>query len=193
MFRRVRDKLEAMIRSEHAGKGVFLASLAETTFVPIPIEVVLLPAMFGRRRRAVWFATMALAGCLVGATIGYFVGMLAWETVGEWFAGAIGIEERVAEAEERLAAEGFWYILGVALSPVPFQLGYLGAGLIGYSFWLFLLASLVGRGVRYFGLVVLVLVLGRAAGEWLDRHGVEIGIGVTVAFVVVYGGVRLLF
>lgn len=183
---RIRRRLESTIRSKHAGTGVFLASLAETTFVPIPIEVVLLPAMLGHSARALRFAALALAGCLVGATIGYGVGMLAWATIGEWFVSVVGLDGRVAEAKQKIAHRGFWYILFVAISPAPFQLAYLGAGLLAFSYPLFLGASVIGRGARYFGFVLLVLVFGKAAGPWLDRNGVWFGIAITVVFIAVY-------
>ncbi len=185
-FGRMRRKLEALVHSEHAGKGVFLASLAETTFVPIPIEVVLIPAMLGNRRRAFRLAVMALAGCLLGATAGYFIGMFAWETVGEWAVEQTGTTERFEKVRTKIDEQGFWYLLFVAVSPVPFQLGYLGAGVVSYSFFGFFGAAALGRGSRYFGLWLLVALMGKAAGPWLDKHGAEIGIGITVVFIGVY-------
>jgi membrane protein YqaA with SNARE-associated domain len=180
------------MRSKHAGWGVFVASLAESTFVPIPLEVVLLPLLIARREKAWAYAAFALAGCLLGASIGYVVGMLAYETIGQWFVGVMGLEGQMERVKGKIEDRGFWYVLFVAISPVPFQLGYLGAGLAGFSFWLFLLASAIGRGVRYFGLVVLVLVLGKAAGPWLERHQTELAIGVTLSFIGIYAGVSLL-
>ncbi|OAB61287.1 hypothetical protein AY599_02000 [Leptolyngbya valderiana BDU 20041] len=192
MLKSLKDRLESMMESEHAGKGVFLASLAESTFVPIPLEVVLLPVMISQRQKAWKYAALALAGCLLGASLGYLVGLLAYETVGEWFVGAMGLQDRMDDVQARIEDRGFWYVLFVAVSPVPFQLGYLGAGLTGYSFGMFLLASAIGRGVRYFGLVVLVLAFGKAAGPLLKEHQTEIAVGVTVAFIAIYAGVSLL-
>lgn len=180
-----------MINSRHAGWGVFIASLAESTLVPIPLEVVLLPIMIGNHRKAWKHATLALLGCLLGATIGYFVGLLAYETAGQWFVGVMGLEGQMESVRGRIEDRGFWYVLFVAISPVPFQLGYLGAGLAGFPFWLFLLASAIGRGVRYFGLVVLVLILGKAAGPWLEAHKTSIAIWATLAFIAVYTAVSL--
>lgn len=191
MLETIRRKLEGLINSEHAGWGVFVASLAESTFVPIPLEVVLLPVMIGQRQKAWKYASLALLGCLLGATIGYFVGLLAYETIGQWFIGTMGLESQVEGVRQKIDERGFWYVLFIAISPVPFQLGYLGAGLAGYSFWLFLLASAIGRGIRYYGLVVLVMLFGKAAGPLLKKHETEVALGVTIAFIVIYALVAL--
>lgn len=187
----LKSNLESMINSEHAGWGVFVASLAESTFVPIPLEVVLLPVMISQPKKAWKYGAFALVGCLLGATIGYIVGLLAYETVGQWFVGVMGLEEQMESVKSRIEERGFWYVLFVAISPVPFQLGYLGAGLTGFSFWPFLIASAIGRGVRYFGLVLLVLILGKAAGPWLEKHKTTIAITATLALIAVYAVVSL--
>lgn len=192
MLKVVRNKLEAMMHSRHARTGVFFASMAETTLVPIPIEVVLLPLMISNRKRAWQYATAALLGCLAGACIGYGIGLLFFETAGQWIIEAMGLSEQFESAKAKIDGRGFWYILFVAISPVPFQLAYLGAGAVGYSFLLFLLASAIGRSVRYYGLVVLVHIFGKAAGPWLKKHETTIAIGATVAFIAVYAGVSLI-
>jgi membrane protein YqaA with SNARE-associated domain len=193
MFNALRRWLDRLIHGRHTGTGVFLASMAETTFVPIPIEVILIPLMVGDRRRAPRYALLALAGCLVGASIGYLVGLLAWQTVGQWFIDTLGLTEDFSRVKGKIEERGFWHILLIAVSPVPFQLAYVGAGVLSFSYPLFMLASSIGRGVRYFGLYVLVLIAGKAAGPWLDRHGTEIGIAATLVFILGYVLVVVVF
>jgi membrane protein YqaA with SNARE-associated domain len=179
-------RFEQMMCSKHALWGVFLASLAETTVVPIPIETVLIPVMVTNRRRAWLVASITLLGCLVGATIGYLIGAFAFETVGEWVLETAGWTEQFEEQRQQLAEGGFWHVLAIAVTPVPYQLAYLGAGAVGISYPVFLAASAVGRGVRYFGLALLVTLVGKAANQWLERYAARIAIGVTLLFILGY-------
>lgn len=191
MTAKITDRMTGWMESRHALRGVFGASFAETTVIPIPIEVVLIPVMLTNRARLWRIALSALAGCLVGATIGYFIGFAAYEAVAQPLVESAGWAEQVDEYRQKLEQDGFWYVLLVAVTPVPFQVGYLGAGLAGMPFPSFIAAAAVGRGVRYFGLAVLVMVLGRAAGPWLERNRYQIAIWATLLFIGGYAAYQL--
>lgn len=181
--RGVTATLRGWMESKNALWGVFAASLAETTVVPIPIEVALIPVMLTNRDRLWRTAGAALAGCLVGASIGYFIGYGAYSSVGRPFIESLGLTEDFTTYRDKLNGNGFWYVLMAALTPIPFQIAYLGAGVVQLAFWKFIAAAILGRGVRYFGLAVLVAILGRAAGPWLERNQFRIAIGATALFI----------
>jgi len=186
------ERTRAWIESKHVLWGVFVASLAETTVVPIPIEVVLITVMLANRRRLWWIASAALAGCLAGAGLGYLAGYGAFETVGEPVLRWLGLAERFEEYRIRLEEDGFWYVVAIAITPAPFHIAYLGAGVVRMPFLTFFAAAAIGRGVRYFGLAVLVRILGDAAGDWLERHTYRVAIWATVLFIVVFVAVQLI-
>ncbi len=180
---RLVEKTRAFIESRHVLWGVFLASLAETTVVPIPIEVVLIPVMLANHTRTWRIALFTLLGCLTGASLGYLVGYGAYEAVGEPFMSAVGADDEFARYTEKLEGDGFWYVLMIALTPIPFQIAYVGAGVVKMPFLVFLAAAIVGRGIRYFGLALLVRILGATAGPWLERNQYRIAMWATGIFI----------
>lgn len=177
------ERTQRFIESRHVLWGVFLASMAETTVVPIPIEVVLIPVMLANHERTWRIALFTLLGCLVGASIGYVIGYGAYEGLGEPFIKAIGAEDEFAEYKGKLEGDGFWYVLMMAITPIPFQIAYIGAGVVKMPFLVFLAAAILGRGARYFGLALLVRLLGNAAGPWLERNQYRIAIWATGLFI----------
>lgn len=181
--------LERLRNSRHAMWLLFFGSFAETILVPIPIEVVLVPYM-ALNRPMIWrAATVVLAGCLTAALFGYGLGYLFFETAGEWAIASFGWREPYAEFSRMFEAHGFLAILAVGIVPIPFQIAMLTAGAAGYPLTLFLAAAIVARGIRYYGLALLVYAFGeRIADQWrADRRRViAVAAAVGLAFLAVY-------
>ena len=159
-----------LTRSRHGMAGLFAASFLETTILPVPIEVVLVPMMATNRVRAWLLATIALAGCLAGAAVGYGVGLFLFETVGQWLLQVMDWQAAFENFQATFEANGFWAIIAVGVTPVPFQVAMLAAGLTEYPFTLFMLAASLARGVRYFGLALLVNLFGQTVVAWVRRR-----------------------
>lgn len=159
-----------LVHSRHALWGLTLASFLESTVVPIPLEALLIPLMQARRQQLFLLAALALLGCLLGASVGYGAGLWLFDAFGdqllEWFANP----EQFERARTAMADHGFWFVLSVGVTPVPFQTAMLVAGATGYSFALFMLASALARGLRYFGLALLVYWAGDQAETLFRRH-----------------------
>lgn len=190
---RLARRLHRLLRESRYGQAIlFLASFLETTIVPIPIEVVLIPYMLANRDRIWWIATVALAGCLLGAMVGYGVGYFLFESVGNWLLEAAGWREQFRIFENQFRAWGFWAIVAVAVTPIPFQVAMLLAGVTGYSVALFVAAAVLGRSVRYYGLALLVLAFGEMALRMWRRHARTASVVALALVVVIAVAMRLL-
>jgi membrane protein YqaA with SNARE-associated domain len=141
--------------------ALFFASFLEAIILPIPIEIVALPLMLARRHQVWLLATVTLAGNLVAALPGYGIGYFLFDRFGEQVMAVIGNGEMLDDFQQRFEEEGFIAIIVITASPLPFQLAALAAGAATYPFLLFLLAITLARGVRYYGLALLVVLLGR--------------------------------
>lgn len=189
--RRVRRWLSRLKASRHRDPLLFTASVLETLIVPIPIELILVPYMLSERRRLWWIATVALAGCLVAAGVGYAFGWLFMAGPGAWLVDVMGWREAWTAFQGTFARQGFWAIVAVGVTPVPFQVAVLTAGATQYSIPLFVLAALLARGLRYYGLALLVrLVGGRAVRLW-RTHKVTAGVVAAVVVAALWGGSAL--
>lgn len=131
-------------------------SFLETIILPIPIELVLIPLMAANKQRIWLLATVTTAGCLVASLVGYGVGMLLFQSIGTWFIEFMGMQNSYQAFQTFFDQYGFIAILCIGILPIPFQVAMITAGLSGYPVLLFVLAALIARGVRYFGLAWLV-------------------------------------
>lgn len=163
----------AMLRrlngSPHRMWLLAIASFLETIVIPIAMELVLVPFMLANRGRVWRIATVTLAGCLAAAMVGYAIGALVFDTAGQWALQTLDLHQAFDEFQARFQDYGFWAIVLVGITPIPFPIAMLAAGAAGYSIPLFLLACAVARGVRYYGLAVLVLAAGPLVERWFDR------------------------
>ncbi|HEX6143908.1 MAG TPA: VTT domain-containing protein [Geminicoccaceae bacterium] len=149
--------------------AMFWASFAETIIVPIPIEVVLIPFMIARRHQIWWIATVVTVGCLLASMVGYGIGYFFFASAGQWLIDALGAAQDFQRFQEMFADHGFLAILAIGVVPIPFQVAMLAAGAAKYPIVLFVIAATIARGIRYFGLALLVLLVGdRALALW--RH-----------------------
>jgi len=140
-------------------------SFAESSFFPIPPDVMLAPMSMARPRRALWLATLTTITSVLGGLLGYLIGMFAFDLVaplleGERFAATF------AKAKDWFADWGFLAVFAAGFSPIPYKIFTITAGLLGMALLPFLLASFVGRGMRFY-LVALLMAWG---GERMEAQ-----------------------
>ena len=190
LARRPADLARRLNAARHRMAYLGIASVLETTVVPIAIELVLVPFMLANPGRIWTIATVTLIGCLIGASAGYLLGLLLFDTAGLWVIRTLDLGAAYDGFAERFAQHGFAAILLVAITPIPFQVAMLAAGAADYPFALFMLACVIARGARYYGLAGLVLLAGPRATDWLARGG---GAGRLAAVTAVVAIVILVF
>jgi len=147
-----------------------IASFLETIIVPIPIEIVLIPYMLARRDILWRIAAVTTAACLLAATFGYGLGFYFYDSVGRGLIDLMGWQADYDVFKDWFDAQGFWAILAIGVAPIPFQVAMLVAGVAGYPLLLFILAAGIARGIRYFGLALLVRAFGDRALDLWERH-----------------------
>lgn len=138
--------------------------------MPVPLEAILIPIMQARRDKLIAIALSAILGCVVGASIGYAIGFYVFEAIGTQLIERFWDAEQFQQVQQQMQLNGFWFVLSVGITPVPFQLAMLAAGAMGYSFFLFIIATTIARSLRYAGLAILVWKFGDAAQDLFARH-----------------------
>ncbi len=165
------ERFQHLLDWPHAYWLLFVISILESLILPVPLEAILIPWMLARPKTGLKLAAVTVAGNLVGASIGYLLSVWAVDDIRPWLFSTIsGAQQGYADFQQRFEQHGFLAIAIVGFSPIPFQFAMIGAGATGYSFVLYLLACFVGRGLRYFGLALLIWWGGEKALNVWHRH-----------------------
>ncbi|MCU7946004.1 MAG: DedA family protein [Candidatus Thiodiazotropha sp. (ex Cardiolucina cf. quadrata)] len=162
--------------SRHPHAPVYLAGLsfAESSFFPIPPDVMLAPMSMARPKRAWYFAGLTTLASVIGGMLGYLIGMTAFDLIEPWLHNW-GYWEGYQDTKEWFDRWGFWAIFLAGFSPIPYKIFTITAGVIGMAFMPFVVASAIGRGARFF-LVAALMAWGgermeRALHRYVDRLG----------------------
>lgn len=168
--RRAKRWLQRISSSRHMLWLLGTLSFLETIIIPVPIEVVLIPLMAANKHRIWTLATVTTAGCLLASLLGYGIGMVLYQSAGTWFIETMGMQSAYESFQGFFDQYGFIAILTLGILPIPFQVAMITAGLSGYPIFLFVLAALMARGIRYYGLAWLVSRYGKRMEELWQRH-----------------------
>jgi membrane protein YqaA with SNARE-associated domain len=170
MFKRLYDYLIALAASPSAPYALAAVAFAESSFFPLPPDILLAPMSLAEPRKAWRFALIATLASVAGGALGYAIGALLYDTLGQWLIHLYGYEDRMAALKETYARWGALVILVKGLTPIPFKLVTIVSGLLGYNFPLFLLLSLITRGGRFFILAAALNRFGDPLRLALERH-----------------------
>jgi membrane protein YqaA with SNARE-associated domain len=174
--------------------ALFGLGVADGSFFPIPVEPFVLPVMAAHPRR-IWIMTLCLlAGCIAGTLLFYLVGALAEETLVGPLLAMLGLTDEFALRAQDIRDNSFLTLFLIGLSPIPLQIGTLGAGVVGVDPLTFLLAMLLSRGLRFGLMAVAAMILGISAADYFARYrgrlvlgsialaGVSLAVGKTMGY-----------
>jgi membrane protein YqaA with SNARE-associated domain len=191
VLRRLYDWVLHFAETPYGMPALFVLSFAESSVFPIPPDPLLMALCLGLPRRALHFAAVATLGSVLGGVAGYALGAGAWHLVGDWFFAHVpGVTPaafgRVQGLYDRF---DFWAVFLAGLTPIPYKVFTLSAGVFAISFPVFVTASAVSRGLRFFLVAGLIYRYGQPIAAFIDRWfnwlAWAFGILVVLGFVVV--------
>lgn len=190
MLRRLYDWCIAAADKPYAVWMLGFVSFAESSFFPVPPDVMLIPMALARPQRAWFFALVCTVTSVLGGVLGYAIGALLYDSLGGWIIQLYGYGDKVEQFRAAYAEYGAWIILLKGLTPIPYKLVTITSGFAGYNLLLFVVFSVITRGARFYILAFLLYRYGpRARSIIEERLGfwVTIGaIGLVLGFVVVF-------
>lgn len=147
-------------------------SAVESVIFPIPPDPLLIALCMGKARQALRFALVATIASVVGGIIGYGLGAFAWSATGDWFFATVpGVTPELFDRVGTLYQNwGFWAVFLAGLTPIPYKVFTLSAGVFAVNFPIFVLASGLSRGLRFFVLAGLIRKFGDPIGAFIDRY-----------------------
>ena len=182
LFSGLYDRVMRWSRHRHAPAYLAGLSFAESSFFPVPPDVMLAPMSMASPSRAIWFASLTTVASVLGGLAGYVIGFFAFEATAPLIE-QLGYWDKYLKAREWFDAWGFWAVFLAGFSPIPYKVFTITAGAIGMALVPFVMASLIGRGARFF-LVALLMAWGGEPMETVLRRYVDIAGWVVIAVVV---------
>jgi membrane protein YqaA with SNARE-associated domain len=167
-----------------AAHALFWVSFAESSVFPIPPDVMLIPMVLANRAKAWVYVAICTAGSVLGGILGYAIGYFLYETLGLWVINLYGLATQAEAYRAAYNEWGLWIILIKGLTPIPYKIVTIASGAAAFDFWVFIAASIVTRGGRFFLVAALLYWLGEPIREFIERRLTL----VTTAFVVLLVG-----
>lgn len=189
MFASLYLRVMQWARHVHAPRILGTLSFFESFIFPVPTDVMLIPMAIARPHQATYLGTLTTATSVLGGIFGYLLGMLAFPTLVEPVLQHFGYMPKFENVQAWFVAWGFWVILVAGFTPIPYKIFTITAGLVGIAFLPFVLASIIGRGARFY-LVAYLMAWGGPRLEntihnILQKFGWAVA-GLFVAVILVY-------
>ncbi len=147
-----------------------VVSFAESSFFPVPPDVLLIPMVLAQRARAWLIAGVCTAASVVGGVFGYAIGLYLFDTVGQWVIGLYGLERAAEQFRAFYDEWGLWVILIKGLTPIPFKIVTIMSGAAHFDMATFIAASVVTRGARFFLVAALLKRYGPPISAFIEKR-----------------------
>ncbi|WP_039017670.1 YqaA family protein [Halocynthiibacter namhaensis] len=170
MIRRLYDSVINLATHRHALWFLALVSFAESSFFPIPPDLLMIPMILARPSKAFVIAAVAMVASVLGGLAGYFIGSVLFETIGTPLLEFYGKEHAFIEMSGKFNDYGAWAVLIAGVTPFPYKVITIFSGVTGLSLPIFILSSIVARGLRFFIVAGLLWNFGTPIRDFIERR-----------------------
>ncbi len=188
LFQNLYDKVLVWSRHRHAERYLGTLSFAESSFFPIPPDVMLAPMVIAQRQRAWWLAALTTVTSVLGGVAGYLIGKFLFDQIGQPVVEFYHAQEKFEHVKQLFTEYGVWIVFIAGFTPIPYKLFTITSGVMSMALLPFVLASAIGRGARFF-LVAGLLYFGGKRFEsflrqWIDVLGWAVLFLAGIAFII---------
>ena len=184
MIRRLYDWTLSLAQHPHALWALAVVAFIESSFFPIPPDVLMIPMIIARPNRAFLIAGVALLASVLGGLLGYAIGALAFDTLGRPILEAMGKGDAMEEFSTRFNDLGFWAVLTAGVTPFPFKVITIMSGWTGMPLFTFITTSILARALRFFLVAGLLWQFGPPIRDFIEKR---LGMVFTVFIVLLIG------
>jgi membrane protein YqaA with SNARE-associated domain len=192
MFKRLYDFLLRQSAKPKAVYALGAVSFSESSFFPLPPDVMLVPMALAKPEKAYFYAAICTITSVLGGLLGYAIGALLFDSVGSWLFSLYGLNGKAEAFRAAYAQYGHWIILLKGFTPIPFKLVTITSGFAGYDLVWFTLLSLITRGGRFFLLAALLGRYGAVIRRVMETHFKPIMIGLVVIVILGFFSLKLI-
>ena len=170
MMRRMYDWMMAQARSPGAPHALFWVSFIESSFFPIPPDVMLIPMVIANRLKAWFYATVATVGSVIGGVFGYAIGYFFFEQIGRPILEFYGKAESFGEFTSWFNEWGVWILIIKGMTPFPYKVLTITAGVTHMPVIEFMVASVIARAMRFYLVAGLLYFFGEPIREFIEKR-----------------------
>jgi len=183
LIRRMYGWVIGWSQKPQAEKALGGIAVAESSFFPIPPDPLLIAMVLAKPQKYIRFALICTIGSVVGGIIGYAIGAGLFETVGKWLIDTYHLQAQFVTVGVWYENYAFWALLIAGFSPIPYKLFAIAAGVFYINLPLFILASIIGRGGRFFLVAILMHHFGKRFKDKIEKYIDILGIAFIVLII----------
>ncbi len=185
MLRRLYDYVIELAGHPKAPWVLSGVSFAESSVFPIPPDAMLIPMILAERAKAWFFAAVCTVSSVLGGIAGYAIGYFLFEVVGKPILAFYGYEQAFADFAGRYNEYGAWIVFFAGVTPFPYKVITIASGATLLNFWVFMIASIAARGLRFFIVAALLYWFGPPIRAFIERR---LGLVTTLFLVSLFAG-----
>lgn len=178
--------------SKYGAYALAILAFIESSFFPIPPDVLQIALSISKPKRSFWYAFIALCFSVLGGILGYFIGLFLFESVGRVIIHSLGYEQQFALVGELFKENAFLAIFAAALTPIPYKVFTIAAGVWQVGLFPLITASILGRGLRFFVIAALTYFFGERVKVFIDKYFNWLSMGLFILIVIGYLGIKYL-
>ncbi|MBX9468566.1 MAG: DedA family protein [Rhizobium sp.] len=188
MLRRIYDWTMSLAGTRHADRALAGVSFIKSSFFPIPPDVLLIPMVLARRGEWFRLALLCTIASVLGAFLGYAIGMFLFEAIGRPILAFYGKEDSFEQVAAWYNTWGGWGVLFAAITPFPYKVLTIFSGATGLNFLVFTIVSIIGRAARFFLVAFLLKLYGEPIRIFIEKY---LGLLFTLFMLLLIGGFYL--
>lgn len=193
MLRKIYDWVLHWAETPYGSWALFLLAFCESSFFPIPPDVLLIALAVAVPKRSLRYAMICSAGSVLGGCLGYLIGWQFMAAIGERIITFYGLTPKIDYIQGLYMAYDAWAIGIAGFTPIPYKLFTISAGAFHINFSVFVVASLVSRSARFFLVGGLIYILGPKIQAFIDRYFNILAVAFTVLLVAGFVLIKLAF
>lgn len=168
--RKIYDAVFSLSKDKGALYWLFVISFIESSFFPIPPDVMLIPMILAAPKKAWNIAGIATAGSVIGAYLGYIIGVYFFQLIAEPLLNFYGYLEKFNSFKELYNEYGVWIVFGAGITPFPYKIITIASGVVHMNLIVFTIASIIARGTRFFLVAWLLKAYGEKMREFIEKN-----------------------
>ena len=168
---------------------LFFVSFTESSFFPIPPDIILIPMILAKRLKAWFYAFICTISSVLGGILGYAIGYFFYSNIGLIIIEFYGLNDSFNVFENYYSQYGIWIVLGASFTPFPFKFITIASGVFNLNIFLFVIVAIIGRGLRFYIVALLLFIFGKIIKKLIEKY---FNLIASLFFILLIGGIILI-